>query len=197
MSAEAIRIINAAISVTTGNTITSVDDGTPEAIFADTSYEDMAKTALVRSRWKFNRKIEACTLLPDAPDSEIYGYAWQLPDDCIVLRTLTVNGCSIDYEIAEDGQVWTRCSDIPQAVYSFRAAEGIWPPDFLTAFRTQLEAGFLRLDERATEAKARDDAAEVMFRRAALVHSQEEAPHEHKHFPLIRARRTGHAPLRR
>lgn len=197
MSAEAIRLINAAISVTTRNPITSVDDGSEEAIFADLNYEDMVKTALLRSRWKFNRKIADCALLPDAPDSCIYGYAWQLPDDCIFLRTLTINGEPIDYVIAENGQVWTRRSDVPQAVYSFRAPEAIWPPDFKSAFRTRLEAGFLRLDERAIEAKDREAAADVLFSRCALAHSQEEATHEHKKYPLLMSRRTGYAPLRR
>lgn len=197
MSAEAIRLINAAISVTTRNPIDSVDDASDEARFADLNYENMARTALVRSAWKFNRKVADCSLLPTTPDSDTYLYAWQLPDDFIGLRTLTVNGRPIDYHIHEDREVWTICPVVPKAVYSYRAPESIWPPDFKNAFTKRLEAGFHRVDEKSDKADDADAMADKMFSRAALFHSQEEATHEHKKYPLLMARRTGYAPLRR
>lgn len=197
MSAESIRIINAAISRSNGNTITGVDDGTPEAVFADLNYEQMVQTALCESPWKFARRLDNCALLPTTPDSDLYGYAWQLPDDLLKLRTLTISGTPIDYVIAEDKQVWTQCSTVPVAVYTFRAPESIWPADFTEALTQRLEACFLRLDERKSDADARDESAEHRMARARLYHSQEEATHEHKNFPLLKARRIGNAPIRR
>jgi hypothetical protein len=197
MSAEAVRIINSAISRCNGKTITSVDDGTPEAILADLNYEDIVRAELTASPWKFARKVDDCTLRPETPDSCRYGYAWALPDDVLKLRTLTVNGEPIDYIIASEGVVWTACSDTPQAVYTYRAPEDAWVPTFTEALKIRLEAAYLRLDERANEADSRDKAASRAFAQARLTNSQEEATHEHKRYPLISARRTGYASLRR
>jgi hypothetical protein len=197
MSAEAIRLINAAISVTTGNTIDSVDDGSPEAIAADLHYENMAQAEITSSPWKFARKTGNCSALPTTPDSCEYSYAWQLPDDVLKLRTLWVNGLSIDYIIAADKVVWTRCADVPVAVFTYRAPESIWVPAFKTAFTKRLEALMLRVDEREDKAKDRDQDAERLFARARLIYSQEEATHQHKRYPLITARRIGNASLRR
>lgn len=197
MSADSIRLINAAISRTNGNTITSVDDGTPEAIWADLNYEQMVETALCENRWKFARKTADCALLPDAPDSDTYGYAWELPDDLIALRTVTLVGQPIDYVIQESGVIWTQNSDVPQAVYTYRAAEDLWPADFTEGLVLRMEAAILRLDERTTEADSRETAGEKRMAKARLYHSQEEATHEHKKYPLIMARRTGYASCRR
>lgn len=197
MSAEAIRIINAAISRVNGTTLESVDDGTPEGTFADLNYEQMAQTALCECPWKFARKAGDCARLPATPDSCEYRYAWQLPDDVLKLRTLWVNGQPIDYIIVADKQIWTRCSDVPVAVYTYRAPESIWPPDFKEGLTKRLEACFLRIDERTNEAADRDGKAELSMGRARLIHSQEEATHSHMKFPLITARRIGRASLRR
>jgi hypothetical protein len=197
MSAEAIRLINAAISVTSGNTITSVDDSSPEAIAANLNYENFARKELVASAWKFARKVDDCAALPDTPDSLTYSYAWQLPDDLLKLRTVTINGDPIDFHRENDREIWTAFPDVPQAVYTYRAQESIWTPAFVMAFTARLEPLFLRIDERANEAVARNQDADKLFAQARLTDSQEEATHEHKKFPLLNSRRTGYAPLRR
>lgn len=196
MSAESIRIINAAISRTQGNTITSVDDGSPEAIYADQNYEQMVQTALSESNWKFARKTDACVLLPDAPTDSDYAYAWTLPDDVLSLRTVIVSGQPIDYQIDQADTILTNFAEDVYAVYTYRVAEDQWPYDFKEGLTIRLEAAYLRLDDRTQPAELRDQAAERRMARARLLHSQEEAPKSHSRYPLIEARRTGSAPSR-
>lgn len=197
MSAEAIRIINAAISRTNGNLIESVDQGSPEAVFADLNYEQIVETALTDNRWNFARKTGACSLLPGTPTDKRYTKSWQLPDDLLELRAVLVCGYPcMDYLRLDVTTILVNASADVQVVFTYRVPESLWPPDFKEAITQTLEAGFLRLDERAGEAAARDQSAERRMSKTRLNRSQEEDPKDPRTAPLVNARRIGHAPIR-
>jgi len=199
MSAAAVAIVNAAISRTGGNTITGTDftDGSVEANLALANYEQIVVTELESDPWRFARKTDVCTLEPDAPIDTSWDFAWTLPVDVLTLRTLFRNGQVIDYEINESGEVLTHFDDDVYAVYTYRAAESLWPSDFTEGVTRLLEALYLRLDDRFSEADMREESARQILKRAANTHAKEEAPSDPRTFPLVAVRRTGYGNCRR
>jgi hypothetical protein len=196
MSAESIVLINAAIARAQDNPITSVDDGTVEAILASTNYEQIVQTALSEAPWSFARKTDACTLLPDAPVDEDFSFALTLPSDVLKLLTIIVNGQPIEYQLDEDGVVLSNTDEDVYAVYTYRAAEDLWPADFKEGIICRLEALYLRADKKPNDANEAEGRAERKFARARFQDSKQKFPKDVKTSPLIDARRLGSAPRR-
>lgn len=196
MSAEAVRNINAAITRHNGNPIASADDGSKEAILFHSNYERIVKQELVAASWKFARKEELLTALPDAPVNENWDHALQLPADLLLLRAVTVDGDPIEYLVGPNQTILTNEDEEVYALYTYRAPEDLWPADFEEGVVRRLEAIFLRSDEKGDLADSRDKHAEFILKRARRIHAQEESPQDHLTYPLLRARRLGYSAPR-
>ena len=79
-----IKICSRASLLIGGDVIQSFDDGTAEATICDAMYEDMARSALTSSRWRFSTDQAVLNRLTDAPSGR-WDAAYQLPSESIML----------------------------------------------------------------------------------------------------------------
>jgi hypothetical protein len=183
-------VINAALSRTGNNFITSLEDGNAESSIAYANYEAMVRGELSMNRWKFATKFEALNLLEDGPPDP-WLYCYQIPSDNLSVRNVTQGGQNIDYAVSGD-KIYTNVSNDGTDVvlhYVFRPAEADWPPYFTEAMTQRLEALFLRAFEDYEEADARDGMADKTFANARRLDSQSDTPRDPWTYAILAARR--------
>lgn len=137
-----IDICSRALILIGADPITSFDDGNTEALVASNMYEDVARAALVNSRWRFATNQALLNLLTATPTGR-YNIAYQLPSDLLMLHAVTVNDLAIEYQIYgnkvyTDGDV----NDVAVADYTYRASEVDWPSYFTIAVEYSLAVVF-------------------------------------------------------
>ena len=137
-----IDICSRALILIGADPITSFDDGNTEALVASNMYEDVARAALVNSRWRFATNQATLNLLTATPTGR-YNIAYQLPSDLLMLHAVTVNDLAIEYQIYgnkvyTDGDV----NDVAIADYTYRANEVDWPSYFTIAVEYSLAVVF-------------------------------------------------------
>lgn len=172
---SAIDIAARALTLVGANPITSFDDVSTEALIANNMYEDMARAALVNTRWRFATNQAQLNLLSDAPTGR-YDRAYQLPSDMLMLHALTVNDNIIEYAIYGD-KVFTdtSTSDAVIADYTFRADELGWPSYFTLAVEYQLASVFASSIARDdTLTKLMDQKADFLMAKARNLDSQQQ-----------------------
>jgi hypothetical protein len=128
-----IKICSRASLLIGGDVLQSFDDGTAEATICDAMYEDMARSALTNSRWRFATDQAVLNRLTEAPTGR-WSAAYQLPSESIMLSGVTVNDFPIKYD-SYGSKVFCDSSETETLVadYVFRANESDWPPYFVTA----------------------------------------------------------------
>lgn len=126
---SAIDICSRALILIGAEPITSFDDDTSEALIAGNMYEDIARSNLVSTRWRFATNQAVLNRLSDAPTGR-YNAAYQLPQNLFV-HAVTVNDLPIDYNIYGN-KVFCNASanEVLVADYTYRADEGDWPSYF-------------------------------------------------------------------
>jgi hypothetical protein len=192
-TANAMPIINAALTRTGDDPITSLDEGTPQAAVASANYDDLVN-GLLAYPWKFasrTMQLAALDVIVDPP----WLFAYERPADLLQPRVLEVNGCPIDYEILADKILCNTGSEVPVILkYTYRADESFWPKYFRVAVIATLESLFLRaIGERYSEAEARDKRAAQL--QAAARNRDSQSPTARNPFrPRILAARGGFWP---
>lgn len=189
-----LTFINAALTRTGSDPITSYEDGTAGANIAAQNYEVVVTAALKSYPWTWATKVKTLNLLnpsvhgtPPPP----WQYSYQLPNDMLLLRTIKVNGEPIDYDTMLKTAFCDTGSDAEViAHYTWRPDEASWNSLFAEVITLKLEALFLRgIGERFQEGESRDAAAERLLRRAQLRDSQGKSPRDPRESALLRARR--------
>ena len=156
-----IKICSRASLLIGGDVIQSFDDGSAEATICDAMYEDMARSALTNSRWRFATDQAVLNRLTDAPTGR-WTAAYQLPSESIMLIGVTVNDFPIKYDTyGSKAYCDSADSEILIADYVFRANESDWPPYFVTAVEYMM-AGVL-----AVSAARDSQLATLMEQKAA------------------------------
>lgn len=122
--------------------ITSFTASSTEATVANAIYEDVIRTIMCSSRWRFCTKQAELNLLTNPPTGR-YDTAHQLPSDLLMLHAVTVNDAIIEYNIYAD-KVFSNSSqnDTLIADYTFRALETDFPSYFTLAAEFALGASF-------------------------------------------------------
>lgn len=189
-----LTVINAAATRTGNNPVSAITtSGGPVALIALNNYEEIVKTELSLYPWKRATKIVQIDRLdPDVEGEppEPWTAAYQLPDDLVEIRTVKVAGQPINYEVHGD-KILCDASTSDEVIlhYIWRAPESDWPSWFREGMTRRMEAMFLRgIGERASEAAARDKAAEESFARARNRDSQQQTPRDPMHSPTLAAR---------
>ena len=156
-----IKICSRASLLIGGDVIQSFDDGSAEATICDAMYEDMARSALTNSRWRFATDQAVLNRLTDAPTGR-WSAAYQLPSESIMLIGVTVNDFPIKYD-TYGSKAYCDSSDSETLIadYVFRADESDWPPYFVTAVEYMM-AGVL-----AVSAARDSQLATLMEQKAA------------------------------
>tara|TARA_R110002126_G_scaffold259913_3_gene402894 strand:+ start:5767 stop:6351 length:585 start_codon:yes stop_codon:yes gene_type:complete len=140
--------------------ITSFTSSSTEAVVASNIYEDVVRTALCASRWRFATNQAILNTLSAAPTGR-FDIAHQLPSDLLMLHAITVNSSVIEYNVYGD-KVFSNSSisDVVIADYSFRAAEQNFPSYFTLSVEYALSSAFAL-------AIARDEQLAMMFEKKA------------------------------
>jgi hypothetical protein len=114
--------------------ITSFDDGNNEALVASSMYEDVARSSLVNTRWRFATN--------HAPTGR-YDSAYQIPSDSLMLHAVTVNDFPILYQSYGD-KIFCDANSSDSLIldYTFRVSEEFWPSYFVLAVEYALASVF-------------------------------------------------------
>ena len=137
-----IDIASRALVLIGAEPITSFMAQSTEATVANAIYEDMVRTTLCSSRWRFATNQAELNLLTATPTGR-YDRAHQLPADLLMLHAVTVNDAVIEYNVYGD-KVFSdsASSDSLIADYTFRALEQDFPSYFTVALQFSLAAAF-------------------------------------------------------
>ena len=137
-----IKVCSRALILIGEEGIASFADGTAQSDVADAMYEDIARTALTNTRWRFATQQAQLSRLAAAPTGR-YDAAYQLPGDLLMLSAVTVNDHPIKYDTYGD-KVYCDASvtDVLIADYIYRADEADWPPFFTLAVEYSMAAVF-------------------------------------------------------
>jgi hypothetical protein len=137
-----IDIASRALILIGAEPITSFTASSTEATVANAVYEDIVRTTLCSSRWRFATNQAQLNLLTNAPSGR-YDRAHQLPADMLMLHAITVSDAIIEYNVYGD-KVFSNSStnDILIADYGFRALEQDFPSYFTTALQFALASSF-------------------------------------------------------
>ena len=168
-----VKICSRASLLIGGDVIQSFDDGTAEATICDAMYEDMARTALTNSRWRFATDQAVLNRLTSAPTGR-WDAAYQIPSESIMLSGVTVNDFTINYD-TYGSKIYcnSSSSDVVIADYVFRTSEADWPPYFVTAVE-YIMAGVLAVSVARDSqlATLMEQKANYQMTQARRLHSQ-------------------------
>ena len=131
---SSIDICSRALILIGAEPITSFTDGSTESLVASNLYEDICRSALQNCRWRF------------ATDQKVlnrYDFAYQLPNDNLIVHAITVNDNLVEYQIYGD-MVYadTDQADTVIADYTFRQTEENFPAYFTVALQYALALAF-------------------------------------------------------
>lgn len=137
-----IDVCSRALILIGAEPITSFTDGTSEALVAANMYEDIARSALVNTRWRFATNQAVLNRLSAAPTGR-YDAAYQLPTGWLMTHVATVNDHPIEYQTYGNKLY---CNEGPSAEvildYTYRADEIDWPSYFTIAVEYELASVF-------------------------------------------------------
>tara|TARA_Y100000004_G_C8751201_1_gene342479 strand:- start:20 stop:613 length:594 start_codon:yes stop_codon:yes gene_type:complete len=122
--------------------ITSFDDGNNEALIASNMYEDVARSSLVNTRWRFATNQAVLNRLSDAPTGR-FDAAYQLPSGWLMTHTVTVNDTPIEYQTYGTKLFCNETSNAELVLdFTYRADEQNWPSYFTVAVEYELASVF-------------------------------------------------------
>jgi len=170
-----IKICSRASLLIGGDAIQSFSDGTAEASVCDAMYEDMARSALTNSRWRFATDQSVLNRLAEEPTGR-WTAAYQLPSELIMLSAVTINEVPIKYDVY-GSKVYCNESATSELIadYVFRAEESTWPPYFTTAVEYMMAAVLAVSVARDPQlASLMEQKADLQMRQARRLHSQQQ-----------------------
>lgn len=161
-----VDIASRALILIGADPITSFDSDTTEALVASNLYEDMVRTALCNSRWRFSTNQAVMNRLSDVPTGR-FDQAYQLPNGTLMVHAVTVNDNLIEYTVYGD-KVYSNSSPSDQLIvdFTFRALEQDFPSYFTLAVEYALASAFAM-------SIARDDGMATMLERKAQLLMQQ------------------------
>jgi len=134
-----LDICNKALLMMGAAKITSLSDESTEAEVVDTIYEDLVRSTLTETRWRFATIESTLSRATTGPTGGFWSARYAMPADCLFLSNVTVNGYPIKYEVLED---FVHCNastnDTVVAEHIARVPESSWPPWFVLLIITEL-----------------------------------------------------------
>ena len=137
-----IDVCSRALILIGADPITSFGDGNNEALIASNMYEDVARSALVNTRWRFATNQVVLNRLSDTPTGR-YDAAYQLPSGWLMTHAVTVNDTPIEYQ-TYGSKLYCNEGSTSELVldYTYRAEEQDWPSYFTVAVEYDLASVF-------------------------------------------------------
>jgi len=188
MALSNIALSSRALLKLGADTIASFEEGTAEAEVAANLYPSTRDALLSAHPWSFASAQSVLPKLAATPVAD-YSAAFQLPAD--FLRALSAGpsgrGRGIDYRIAER-RLHANADQVVLS-YIFRPDEFDFPPFFDQALIARLSAEFcIPLTESTSRSESLHKLAELEFRRAKMIDSQQDTPGRIEDFSLVEVR---------
>ena len=155
--------------------ITSFDDGTTEALVAVNMYEDIARSNLCSTRWRFATEQKVLNKLTEEPTGR-FDAAYQLPNDLLMLHAVTINDLPVEYQVYGN-KVFTNFTTTNNFVadYTYRASEVDWPSYFTIAVEYAMASVFAGSVARDPDLiSVMENKYEIAMRRARSLDSQQQ-----------------------
>lgn len=170
-----IDVCSRALILIGADPITSFDDNTNEALISSNMYEDVARSSLVNSRWRFATNQALLNRISAAPTGR-YDAAYQLPDGWLMTHAVTVNDNLIEYQTYGNKLF---CNESPNSKlildYTYRANEQDWPSYFTIALQYELASVFaIGLARDQSLAQLMSSQAQLSMIRARTLDSQQQ-----------------------
>lgn len=171
-----IDICSRALVLIGAEPITSFSDDTTESLVSSNMYEDIARTNLTSTRWRFATNQAVLNRLTAAPTGR-FDSAYQLPSGYLYIHAITVNDLQIEYDLYGDKAY---CDASPQDTlvvdYTFRADEQNWPSYFCLTVEYAMASVFATAIARDTAlANAMNLQYERMLAKARSIDSQQQS----------------------
>lgn len=186
-----IDVCSRALILIGADPITSFDDNSNESLVAVNMYEDIARSALVNSRWRFSTNQVVLNRLSEAPTGR-YDAAYQLPSGWLMTHAVTVNDTPIEYQtygsklFCDESSTSTLILD-----YTYRADEQDWPSYFTIALQYELASAFaVGLARDQGLAQLMSSQAQIAMIRARSLDSQQQTSRKLNTSRFISNRRT-------
>lgn len=186
-----IDVCSRALILVGAEPLSSFDDGNNEALIASNMYEDVARSSLVNTRWRFATNQAVLNRLTDAPLGR-FDAAYQLPSDWLMSHVVTVNDTPIEYQTYGDKLFCNEDSTSELVLdFTFRANESDWPSYFCLAVEYELASVFavsLARDQGLAQLMSQQAAATMM--KARNLDSQQQTTRKLSTSRFIANRRT-------
>lgn len=170
-----IKVCSRASVLIGGDEIQSFTDGTAESAVADAIYEDIARTALTNTRWRFATNQQQLNRLTQEPTGR-WDSAYQLPSGSLLLHALTINELPIEYDTYGD-KAYTNAveADVVIADYTYRADERDWPSFFTLAVQHMVAGAFaVSIARDSSLSQMMDQKAQFYMAQARRLDSQQQ-----------------------
>lgn len=186
-----IDVCSRALILIGADPITSFDDNNNESLIAVNMYEDIARSALVNSRWRFSTNQVVLNRLSEAPTGR-YDAAYQLPSGWLMTHAVTVNDNIIEYQTYGSKLFCNESSSSSLILdYTYRADEQDWPSYFTIALQYELAAVFaVGLARDQGLAQLMNNQAQIAMIRARSLDSQQQTSRKLRTSRFISNRRT-------
>ena len=170
-----IKVSSRALILIGEEGISSFEDGSAQSDVANAMYEDVARTALTNSRWRFATKQAVLNRVVSAPTGR-FDAAYQMPGDLLMLSAVTVGDHPIKYDTYGD-KVFCDASENDELVadYIYRADEADWPSFFVIAVEYAMAAVFaVSIARDASLAGLMEQKAQLYMIQARRLDSQQQ-----------------------
>ena len=186
-----IDVCSRALILIGADPITSFDDNSNESLIAVNMYEDIARSALVNSRWRFATNQSVLNRLSEAPTGR-YDAAYQLPSGWLMTHAVTVNDNIIEYQTYGSKLFCDEPSTSSLILdYTYRADEQDWPSYFTIALQYELASAFaVGLARDQGLAQLMSSQAQISMIRARSLDSQQQTSRKLRTSRFISNRRT-------
>ena len=186
-----IDVCSRALILIGSEPITSFDDDNNESLIAVNMYEDIARSALVNSRWRFSTNQVVLNRLSAAPTGR-YDAAYQLPSGWLMTHSVTVNDAPIEYQTYGSKLFCDETANSQLVLdYTYRADEQDWPSYFTIALQYELASVFaVGLARDQGLAQLMSNQAQMAMMRARSLDSQQQTSRKLNTSRFISNRRT-------
>lgn len=173
-STTGIDICSRALILIGADPITSFTEDTTEALVASNLYEDVARSQLCRTRWRFATEQAQLAAHSDEPTGR-FDIAHQLPTNLLMINAITIADQPIKYTVYGD-MVYSDSSPTDELIcdYIYRADEAEWASYFIIALEHHLASIFATSIARdAGLASLFEAKADDLMRKAKSIDSQQ------------------------
>lgn len=187
-----LTYINAALTLCGVAPIGTLEEDVPAAVIANANYEQIVKSELTLHPWRFAAQSQALNRQTgSAPKPWLF--AWELPADLLLLRSVTVgddpNNDEIPYDNSGD-KVLCNAEEGVWAHYMIRPPESAWSAAFAEIIKKRMHEAFLQgvLSQYGAAASVAKRAEEYAMR-ARTLDSGQRSPKRPQRGRLLGSRR--------